>query len=84
MKYYKFIDDDGNVTYQSHTKEVNHPKMQEIMENEYIAILEELKTNAEVEVETEEQSKDERIAELEEENASLLYQILTGEELNNV
>ena len=84
MKYYKFIDDNGNVTYQSHAKEVNHPKMQEITENEYIAILEELKANAEAEVETEEQSKDERIAELEAENAALLFQVLTGEEYADV
>ena len=52
MKYYKFTDDNGNVTYQSHTKEVNHPKMQEITEAEYIAFLEEFKTKAETEVET--------------------------------
>ena len=84
MKYYKFTDNNGNVTYQSHTKEVNHPKMQEITEAEYIAFLEESKTKAETEVETGEQSKDERIVELEAENAALLYQILTGDELNNV
>ena len=84
MKYYKFTDNNGNVTYQSHTKEVNYPKMQEITEAEYIAFLEEFKTKAETEVETGEQSKDERIAELEAENAALLYQILTGDELNNV
>ena len=84
VKYYKFTDDNGNTTFQSHEKEVNHPKMEEITEEEYISKIEEFRAKADAEMFAAEQSKDERISELEEENAALLYQVLTGEELTDV
>lgn len=84
MRYYVFIDEHGNETYQTHQNEVNHPNMHEITETEYNMKVDEFKAIAEAELQTAEKSKDERIAELEKENASLLYQVLTGEELTDV
>lgn len=81
MYYYRFTDKNGNVTYQAHNKAVSRDEMTEITESEYNDIIEELRMNAEKEMQEEENSKDEYIRALENENAALLYQILTGEEL---
>lgn len=81
MYYYKFIDNEGNKTYQAHYDEVIREEMKEITEEEYNAVVEEFRAKAEAETEVSEQSKDARIAALEKENAGLLYQLLTGEEL---
>jgi hypothetical protein len=42
MRFYKFIDDDGNITYQSHQEEVIHPNIIEIAQEEYENIVLEL------------------------------------------
>ncbi|MBQ7962439.1 MAG: hypothetical protein IJ289_07540 [Clostridia bacterium] len=84
MKYYKFTDQNGHITYQSHIAEVIRDEMTEITEEEYFSVLAELQAKANAETESAEQSKDDRIAELEAENAALLYQVLTGEELTDV
>ena len=83
MFYYKFIDKDGNVTYQAHNKAVKREEMLEITETEYNTVAEELRKKAESEMQKEELSKDAYIKELENENAALLYRILTGEELTD-
>lgn len=84
MKYYKFTDQNGNITYQSHIVEVIRDEMTEITEEEYFSVLAEFQAKAEAETESAEQSKEDRIAELEAENAALLYQVLTGEEFTDV
>lgn len=69
------------------TKDICDNSLTEVSQEEYTAAIEELNLKFQQETETaaaEEKSKDERIAELEEENAALLYQILTGEELSDV
>ena len=83
MFYYKFIDKDGNVTYQAHNKAVEREEMLEITETEYNTVAEELRKKAESEMQKEDLSKDAYIRELENENAALLYRILTGEELTD-
>ncbi len=83
MYYYKFIDKYGNVTYQAHNDAVSRDEMTEITESEYNDVIEELRMTAENEIQKEEQSKDEYIKALETENASLLFRILTGEELSD-
>lgn len=83
MFFYKYIDKKGNVTYQAHNDAVIREEMTEITEEEYNSVIAELQAKAEAETEASEQSKDERIATLEKENAALLYQLLTGEELTD-
>lgn len=94
MKYYKFIDSDGNETFQSHVTPVIRPEMVEITEDEYNAEIIRLQQKAQEELNEIEQSKDDYIAELEAtnaeltevnsmleaENAALLFQNLTGED----
>ena len=66
---------------------ISNPVFQEISKDEYdagIARLKELATKEEETIAAAEQSKDEKIAELEQENAALLYQLLTGEEYTDV
>lgn len=60
------------------------PQCIPITEEEYNAAIEKLIKSAESEEIAYEKSKDDRIAELEAENAALLYQVLTGEELTDV
>ncbi len=83
MYYYKFTDKNGNVTYQAHKDAVSREEMTDITESEYNAVAEELRIQAEKENQESENSKDEYIKALENENAALLYQILTGEELTD-
>ena len=85
MKYYKKTDENGNIVLIATTAVLTDTSLTEISEEEYS----ELEYSEEfVEEPTEEdmteQSKDERIAELEKENASLLFQLLTGEEYTDV
>ena len=84
MKYYVFIDEYGNETYQTHQYEVSHPNMYEITEEDYNKKVEEFIAIAEMELQELEKTKDDRIAQLEAENAALLYQVLTGEEFTDV
>lgn len=84
MKYYKQIKDGEVQAYHALTGSVGWESFVEITEDEYHAKISELQKIAEAEQSAAEQSKDERIAELEAENAALLYQVLTGEELTDV
>lgn len=84
MHYYKETENESIVGYFSNTISVNDARFEEITKEEYDNAMEEMKAKAELEIELAEQSKDERIAELEAENAALLYQVLTGEELTDV
>ncbi len=87
MYYYKIIENEKLVSLEKRSSPSTDDAMIAITEEEYNETLAEL--NAQYEAESEaiaaaEQSKDERIAELEAENAALLYQVLTGEELADV
>lgn len=58
--------------------------LQEITEEEYVEISNRIAAEAEAEYVQEEKTKDDRIAELEQENAALLFQVLTGEDYESV
>ncbi len=84
MRFYR-IEKNGEIVGYSKTNISSTDEgFVEITEVEYNSAIEELRAQSEAEAETAEQSKDERIAELEAENAALLYQVLTGEELTDV
>ena len=89
MIYYKHILNNEVVAYVSSPEKCADVTFFEISEEEYNAAIEEMRTHVSAE-EVEEQTISERIAELEAENAilqaenaALLYQVLTGEELSN-
>lgn len=84
MRYYKIINDGEIVGYQTHEEKLEYDYLVEISEEEYNSEIDKLKAIAAEEAKAAEQSKDDRIAELEAENAALLYQVLTGEELSDV
>ena len=94
MRFYR-IEKNGEIVGYSKTNISSTDEcFVEITEVEYNSAIEELRAQNEAEAEAiaaAEQSKDERIAELEAENskleaenAALLYQVLTGEELADV
>lgn len=82
MHYYKQNWQGG--TYQTFDNPVSCAELTEITEAEYNAGVAALLALAEEEDAAAEQTKDEQIAQLEQENAALLFQILTGEEYANV
>lgn len=82
MYYYKQTWDGG--TYQTFDSPVNCDELIEITEAEYNAGVAALLALAEKEDAVAEQSKDEKIAVLEQENAELLFQILTGEDYESI
>ncbi|MBR3868067.1 MAG: hypothetical protein IKM66_02010 [Clostridia bacterium] len=84
MRYYKKTDENGNVVLIATTTELTDASLTEISEEEYSELdyCEEIADIPNDDIS--EQSKDERIAELEKENAALLFQILTGEEYADV
>ncbi len=87
MFYYKIEENGEVVSVEARSSKSTDTSMAEITEDEYLALSEEIKSQYEDSIQEiigEEQSKDERIAELEAENAALLYQVLTGEELTDV
>ena len=71
-------------TYQTFDYPVSCDGLLEISEAEYNAGVAALLAQAEEEDAAAEQTKDEQIAALEQENAALLYQLLTGEEYTDV
>ena len=85
MKYYKR---DNGAIYEARESELKTSEnCVELTEEEFNTAIKEI--NARIqreaeEAESAEQTKDERIAELEAENAALLYQVLTGEEYSDV
>lgn len=82
MHYYKQNWQGG--TYQTFAEPVSCAELTEITAAEYNAGVAALQALAEEEDAAAEQSKDEQIAALEQENAALLYQLLTGEEYTDV
>lgn len=82
MHYYKQNWPGG--TYQTFDDPVSCAELTEITEAEYNAGVAALLAQAEEEDAAAEQTKDEKIAQLEQENAALLFQILTGEEYADV
>ncbi len=79
MNYYKVIVNDELINLQKTESPVQGDFLQEITEQEYTVLSEKIAAEAEAEDTAVEQSKDERIAELEQENAALLFEVLTGE-----
>ena len=82
MYYYKQNWDDG--TYQTFAEPVSCNELIEITEAEYNAGVADLLAQAEEEDAATEHSKDEQIAALEQENAALLFQLLTGENYESI
>lgn len=87
MYYYKIMKNGAVESLQNSPALV--PDSEEVIrisEEEYLQLTEEWKQAVQSleEQETDGQSKDEKIAALEAENAALLYQLLTGEEFTDV
>lgn len=82
MYYYRIMNDDIIDAHISSSGEIIDDSYIPITQDEFEEVLEQgriLCEQAEAEFAQAEQTKDERIAELEQENAALLYQVLTGE-----
>lgn len=77
MHYYKEIQNEELISLQSFNYEVEIPNFIEVTKNEYDSLIEEIRVNIPIEENNENLPTYE---ELEEENARLLYQLLTGEE----
>ena len=84
MKYYKQIENEIITAYISSVDECENEILVEITQEEYSSAIEEMRAKNLSDEEASEQSKDELIAELEKENAALLYQVLTGEVYSDV
>ena len=84
MYYYKVIVDGQVINYQATNIPLTDDLLVEMTETEYNAGVAALLAQAEAEESAIEQSKDEKIAALEQENAALLFQILTGEVYTDV
>ena len=90
MYYYKRLTTTGEIdSLHSCSEDVStfDETLISVSEDEYNSVLAELVAKADAEqitADSQKQSDAERIAELETENAALLYQLLTGEELTDV
>lgn len=84
MFYYKVVVEGQIVNYQETDEPLNDDLLVEMTETEYNKEVSALLALAAEQDAAAEQSKDEQIAALEQENAALLFQILTGEEYANV
>lgn len=84
MFYYKVVVEGQIVNYQATDEPLNDDLLVEMTETEYNKEVSALLALAADQDAAAEQSKDEQIAALEQENAALLFQILTGEEYANV
>ena len=84
MYYYKVVVDGQIINYQVTNTPLTDDLLVEMTEAEYNADVAALLAQAEEEDAAAEQTKDAQIAQLEQENAALLFQILTGEEYANV
>ena len=84
MFYYKVVVEGQIVNYQETDEPLNDDLLVEMTETEYNKEVSALLALAAEQNAAAEQSKDEQIAALEQENAALLFQILTGEEYANV
>lgn len=84
MFYYKVVVEGQIVNYQETDEPLNDDLLVEMTETEYNKEVSALLALVAEQDAAAEQSKDEQIAALEQENAALLFQILTGEEYANV
>lgn len=84
MYYYKVVVDGQVINYQVTNTPLTDDLLVEMTEAEYNAGVAALLALAGEEDAAAEQTKDEQIAALEQENAALLFQILTGEEYADV
>lgn len=84
MYYYKVVVDGQVINYQVTNTPLTDDLLVETTEAEYNTSVAALLAQAEEEDAAAEQTKDEKIAALEQENAALLYQLLTGEEYTDV
>lgn len=84
MKFYRVEKNGETVGYAKTNTPSTEEGFIELTEAEYESAMAEIKAMVEAEAEAIEKDKDERIAELEKENASLLFQLLTGEEYTDV
>ena len=84
MYYYKVVVDGQVINYQVTNTPLTDDLLVEMTEAEYNASVAALLAQAEEEDAAAEQTKDAQIAALEQENAALLYQLLTGEEYTDV
>ena len=80
MHYYKHVEDGKIVSFETSENENNSNGYIEISLEEYQYEINKLSSNTDID-NADEIDKDEYIRYLEEENAALLYQVLTGEEL---
>lgn len=84
MHFYRLEENNSVVAWMGSNDEIIDDNLKEVSQEEYENSVQELRNQVKAEDAQNEQSKDERIAELEAENAALLYQVLTGEELTDV
>lgn len=84
MKFYKIMKDSEIVSLEARPMASTDSNMIELSEEEYVSLSLEFSKKAEAEAQAAEQAQEDYIAELEAENAALLYQVLTGEELTDV
>ena len=85
MKYYKLVENEEIVGYSAtEYDKSDSADYIRISKNEYDSAIAEIKAKAQAEAEAAEIDKDKRIETLEKENAALLYQLLTGEEYEDV
>ncbi len=84
MKYYKQIENETITAYISSEDDCENEILVEITQEEYSSAIEQMIAKNLSEEKASEQSKDDLIAELEKENAALLYQVLTGEVYSDV
>lgn len=80
--YYKAMESGTLINLQITEFPCESDSLQEITKEEYLEILD--RAEAGDEYVQEEKTKDDRIAELEQENAALLFQVLTGEDYESV
>ena len=85
MYYYKVVVDGQVINYQVTNTPLTDDLLVEMTEAEYNADVAALLAQAEEEEDAAaEQTKDEQIAALEQENAALLFQLLTGENYESI
>lgn len=84
MKYYKTVKNNEIVSLEARPMASTDSNMIEMSEEEYTSLSLELAEKALAEEQAAEQAQENYVAELEAENAALLYQVLTGEELTDV
>ena len=83
MKYYEQIENGIVTGYFSNSIAVNNENLREITQEEYSKAVIEMEEKLQQEAVYSNELRDKYIRELENENADLLYRLLTGEELTD-